>query len=193
MEEYVYQETDYIKNVDLKDFENLMLLFDYMPEDIEDEYNYNKVLEYILRLLDKAPDFLQPYEFAINMVNQQNETPDTIATLNELERNFIQACERVAKRDNIYSKTVEWSLLENRPLIRGLFHNADNHWKNGKVAEAHELFTKLYKTNEDDNIGARYAVKATGEGMSRDEFQKRFVSAEGGYYISDELEKWFER
>jgi hypothetical protein len=47
MEEYVYQETDCIKNVDLKDFENLMLLFDYMPEDIEDEYNYNKVLEYI--------------------------------------------------------------------------------------------------------------------------------------------------
>ncbi len=191
MTEYVYQETDYIKEVDLTDFENLMLMYSYMPEDIENEHEYNKVLQYILRLLEKAPDFLQAYEYAIIMVHQLKETPETITTLKELEHDFMLACERVAIKDDIYTKTVEWGWIENRPLIRGLFRNADKLWIAGNLAEAHELFTKLYKTNEDDNIGVRYCVKAIGQGMSRDEFNKRFVSAEGGYFISDTLEHCF--
>jgi hypothetical protein len=193
MEEYVYQESDYIKAKDLAEFHRIMILYGFMPEDIEDMDEYNDVLLFLFSIAEKAPNFLQAYEYAITMIHQLKETPETIATLKELEHDFMLACERIAIKDDIYTKTVEWSWVENRPLIRGLFRKADKLWIAGNLAEAHELFTKLYKTNEDDNIGVRYCLKAIGQGMSRDDFNKRFVSADGGYYISDELEKWFER
>ncbi len=99
MKEYVYQETDYIKEVDLAEFHRIMILYGIMPEDIDDMDEYNDVLLFLFSIAEKAPDFLQAYEYAIIMVHQLKETPETIARLKELEHDFMLACERVAIKD----------------------------------------------------------------------------------------------
>lgn len=81
--------------------------------------------------------------------------------------------------------------MENRPLIRGLYRKADMLWEAGQLKEANELFSNILKTNEDDNIGARYSVKATGERMSYEEFEKRFTVDGGTGYKVPELWEWY--
>lgn len=78
-------------------------------------------------------------------------------------------------------------------MIRGLFHKANKLWENGEIKKANELFNKIFKTNEDDNIGARYSVKATSEGMSLKEFDERFTVEDesGSYFRTEELWEWY--
>jgi len=52
----------------------------------------------------------------------------------------------------------------------------------------------LLKTNENDNIGARYSLKATAEKMTYEEFEKQFTIRHkdgSSYYNNDALSKWF--
>jgi tetratricopeptide (TPR) repeat protein len=191
MQEYIYEETKYIKRKDLKDFEDLMMSYDFMPEEIDDENEFNIVFQYLVNLTSKAPDFLSPYEFALSMLSLLEPDKDLLDLQKDLESRWIQACERIAQKEDIFNRTVEWGFLENRPLIRGLFNKANKLWEAGQIKDAHELFSKIYKTNENDNIGARYSVKATGEGMSYEEFEKRFTVDGGTGYKVPELWEWY--
>lgn len=191
MQEFIYEESDYINHKDLKDFEDLMMKYDYMPEDIQDDSEFNRVFRYLVNLTSKAPDFLVAYEFALSMLALLEPDDELREFETDLEGRWIKACEKIAQKKDIYSKQVPWGFMENRPLIRGLYRKADMLWEAGKMKEAHELFSKIYKTNEDDNIGARYSVKATGEGMSYEEFEKRFTVDDGTGYKVPELWEWF--
>lgn len=193
MQEYIYEETKYIKRQDLKDFNDLLLHHEFAPEDILDEVEFNIVFQYLLNLTIKAPDFLPPYEYAFRMIGQMEQDKDILDLESDLEQRWFKACEKIAHREDIYSKHVPWGFLENRPLIRGLFNKANNLWKAGKLKQANELFSKILKTNENDNIGARYSVKATGEGMSFNEFEERFTQEDesGSYFKNEELWEWY--
>ena len=192
-EEFVYDEGLYIKNKDLEEYEDLMMSCDYMPEDIESEDDFNSTLEYLISLTLKSPDFLPPYEFALSMLRLLKENKEVIDLQADVETRLIKACERIAEKENIFDKTVEWAWLENRPLIRGLFHKANQLWEAGKIKEANELFSKIYKTNKDDNIGARYSVKATKEGISFEEFNERFTleNEHGTFFNTETLFEWY--
>jgi hypothetical protein len=128
------------------------------------------------------------------MLSQFEPSDETETLQNDLEQRIIKACEFIAQQDNIFKKKVVWGCLENRPIIRGLILKADKLWDAGQLKEAHELFSKIYKTNPDDNIGARYSIKATKEGMSHAEFNERFVESDGyqAYYKGREIMQWFE-
>ena len=193
MEEFVYDETKYIKPEDLKEYIELMLKYDFMPEYIEDGSEFNRVFQYLVNLTSKAPDFITVYEYALSMLELFELDEDLITLQKELEQRKIEACEKIAKKEKLFDKTVEWGIHENRPLIRGLFQKANNLWRDGKLKQAYELFSNIYKINENDNIGARYSVKATGEGMSFDEFESRFVIEDerGSYYRTPELWNWY--
>jgi len=108
-------------------------------------------------------------------------------------RRWFDACERIAQKEDIFNKEVPWGWHENRPLIRGLYNKADRMWKRGELEQAHELFSKILKTNEGDNIGARYSVKATGEKMDYKEFEMRFTYSDesGSYFKNEELWEWY--
>lgn len=51
---------------------------------------------------------------------------DLITLQKDLERRKFEACEKIAKKEKLFDKTVEWGIHENRPLIRGLFQKANN-------------------------------------------------------------------
>lgn len=193
MEEFIYDEAKYIKRQDLKEYVELMLKYDFMPEYIKDGKEFNQVFQYLVNLTLKAPSFIQVYEYALSMLELFELDEDLIALQNDLLKRKIEACDKIAEKEKLFTKTVEWGIHENRPLIRGLFQKANNLWKSGEIKPANELFTKIYKTNEDDNIGARYSVKATAEGMSFDEFEKRFTYTDerGSFYKNEELWEWY--
>lgn len=192
MEEFIYDETKYIKRQDLKDFVELMHKCDFMPEVIENADEFNIAFQYLGNLTTKAPEFLQAYEYVMRMIAELESHENLKWLENDLEQRWIQACERIAEKEDIFNKKVEWTYLENRPLIRGLYHKANKLWESGQLEQAHDLFSKILKTNPDDNIGARYSVKATGDGMSFEDFNKRFTfeDVDGSYYNKD-LWEWY--
>ncbi|MBL4861499.1 MAG: hypothetical protein JKY09_00565 [Crocinitomicaceae bacterium] len=193
MKEFIYEETNYINHKDLKEFTDLMVKYDFMPEDIQNEDEFNIAFQYLVNLTIKAPDFLQPYEFALSMLSHLEPDEDLRELQTELELRWFEACERIAQKENIFSRQVPWFCMENRPLIRGLYNKADQMWKRGELNDAHELFSKILKINEGDNIGARYSVKATGEKMNYKDFEDKFTYSDedGSFYKNEELWEWF--
>lgn len=193
MEDFIYEETKYIKRKDLKDYDGLMSKYDYAPHEIEDDTEFNIVFQYLENLTRKAPEFIKPYETLLAMVSIYEPNPDLLYLKETIEGKWVKACEKIADRENIFDKKVEWGWMENRPLIRGLFHKANVLWQEGEIEKAHELFSKIYKTNENDNIGARYSVKATSEGMTYDEFEDRFTHTDeyGSFFKNEELWEWY--
>jgi hypothetical protein len=194
MEEYVYQEGNYIKRKDLKEFNDIMIECDFMPEEIEDEHEFNIVFQYLVNLTEKAPDFLVAYEYILRMITLLEDSSMLDSLKLEIQNKWISSCERIAKVEKIFGKQVLWGWQENRPLIRGLYVKADNLWKEKEFESAHDLFKKILDTNENDNVGARYSVKATAEKIQHDEFEKRFTIQQGdgsSYYNSDALTAWF--
>ena len=195
MKEYFHQESDYIDKANYQAFNEMMVNYDFMPEDIQDEKEFNFVLNYLLGLSLRAPNLILLYEYALGMLNRLKSTKEIDELKNNLEQRKIEACEYVAHQDDIFKKTVVWGFHENRPLIRGLMRKADKLWELGQLKEANELFCNIYKTNKNDNVGARYSMKATAEGISFAEFEKRFTyhDEHGSYYKTDEIISWFEK
>ncbi|MBN4072986.1 hypothetical protein JYT74_02985 [Crocinitomix catalasitica] len=192
MKEFIYEEEKYIKRDEYKYFEDLLTEYDFMPEEIQDEKDFNIVMQYFLALTEKAPDFIPAYEYAIRMIDCLEPDKELSELQKDMEIRWFKACQRVAEKEDIYAKQVPWGWMENRPLIRGLYSGADKMWQEGKLNQAHELFSKILKTNEGDNVGARYAMKATKEKMNYEEFEKRFTYEEDGMVLyNGELEKWF--
>ncbi len=193
VEEYVYDEEKYISSKDFSHFDDLMDECDYQPELIQDKGRFNMVLQYLVSQIERSPDFLPSYEYAVGMLNRTKLDKELSELRVELLEKWAGACNRIAEKENIFNKVVLWGWQENRPLIRGLFFEANRLWGEGKIADAHELFSKILRTNSEDNVGARYSVKATGEGMTLEEFEERFTysDADGTYYKNEELQKWF--
>ena len=193
MEDFIYEESSYIKRVDLKEYTDLMIEYEFQPDLVEDETEFNRVFQYLVNLTEKAPDFLKPYEDVLLMISRIEPVPELVLLQDKIEVQFIESCHRIAEKHNVFNKQIAWGWHENRPLIRGLYSHADILWKEGKLDEAHELFSKILKTNENDNIGARYSVKATKEGMSHKEFEERFTYSDdhGSFYKNEELSSWY--
>lgn len=192
MREFIYEENKFIKRQDLKDFVELMMTCDFMPEELQSNHEFNLTMQYLSNLTIKAPDFLPPYEYIIRMIGELEPNSDLEWIQNDLEQRWIEACERIAEKEDIFKKSVEWAYMENRPLIRGLYLGAEKLWKDGQFELANTYFKKILKTNPDDNIGARYVVKATDEGMSYDEFCERFTFEDNfGTFYNNELTKWY--
>lgn len=106
MEEFIYDETKYIKRQDLKDFEDLMFQYEFMPEDIESENELNIVFQYLVNLTIKAPDLLDPYEYVLRMIGQLEPDKDLVELEKDLEQRWFEACERIAQKEDIFNKQV---------------------------------------------------------------------------------------
>jgi len=194
MEEYIYREEDFISSKSLKQLNDVMAQHDFMPDEIKGKVAFQRVFKYLVKIIDEAPDYIPAYEYLIPMFNRYVMDDELEALEQGLEDQYIAACERVAERDNIFTKYVPWGYLENRPLMRGLNFKAHKLWSAGNYKQAHDLFDSIYKCNENDNIGARYPRKATAMEMSIEEFEEKFV--ESGTYgdtYKQEIFQWFDK
>lgn len=194
MEEFIYEEENYISQKDLKFYAELLNKYEFYPSGIEDKFQFNIVLEYFISLTERAKDFIPAYQYAHTMIDSLKPNKDVLKQKDDIESKWFEASMKIAKKEKIFNKTVAWGWHENRPFVRGIYIGAEKLWKNNEFEKAHELFSKILKTNENDNIGARYSVKATAERITYDDFEKRFTILQkdgSSYYNSDELGKWF--
>lgn len=102
MKEYIYEETKYIKRKDLNEYADLMLQYDFIPEEIEDNKEFNIVFQYLVNLTEKAPDFLQPYEYALSMLSLIEPDEGLRQLQKDLEAKWVAACQKIARR-RVYS------------------------------------------------------------------------------------------
>lgn len=194
MTEYIYQGEDFISHKDYSYFNETMQKYDWDPVCTEKEGEFKLVLNYLINLIVRAPLFLPAYEIALNMVESkenEEEIDNTLLTL--IEQKWFEACGHVVAKDNVFDKIVRYSIVENRPLLKGLNSGAEVMWVVGEFDKAHNLFAKLKELDPDDRMGTRYSVKATKERMEYEEFQEKFtVIHKGEEHVDLEgLKKWY--
>lgn len=192
MEEYRYKEGDFIAPESMEQLNVVMAQHDFSPDEIESKVAFNRVFNYLVKLLKEAPDYIPAYEYLFPMFNRYVMDEELEILEKELLQQYIEACQRVAERDNVLSKKVPWGYMENRPLMRGLNYTALELWRAGDFEQAHRLFDGIYKCNEDDHIGARYPRKATAEKMTLKDFERRFVKKSSfGEVYQPEIFDWY--
>ncbi|MFO7968055.1 MAG: hypothetical protein R6U44_10705 [Archaeoglobaceae archaeon] len=137
-------------------------------------------------LIEKDPDFLDPYILLYDILKEE-ENPQQAEEL--LDNAYERAVALITDKNGNWPDILEWMHLENRHIIRTILNKAILLWENEDFKNALELFRKLLKTNPGDNVGARHYILAIRMGMTFDEFEDRFDK--GGYYDT-ELMDWFE-
>jgi len=149
-----------------------------------------KSMDFIKRkmkeLIKKDPDFLDPYLILYDILNEEGKTKEAEELLDEAYRRAINL---ITNEEGDWPSILEWSLLENRHIIRTILYKAILLWKKGDVNDSLDLFRKLLKTNPVDNVGARFYILAIRMGMNFEEFENRFNK--DGFYDSS-LFDWFD-
>lgn len=190
MKEFILEEDKLIPKAKYKEYIDLMLKYDFMPHDIENEKEFGVVLTLILTMLEEYPNFIPAYETAITMVDQLEGNEDI---LEDLHFNWSNTCFELANKENIWDKEVLWGWQENRPFVRGLIEIGVRLWDNGEEVEAQQFFSRLLKTNEEDYAGIRHYILAIEQGMTSMEYEMKFAHSEHeGYLDHSKLNKWFE-
>ena len=136
------------------------------------------------KLIEKDPDFLDSYLFLYEILVEEGSEEGAEELLNEAYERAI----KMITKDGKWPDILEWSILENRHIIRTILNKALYEWDEGNKNEALELFRKLLKTNPCDNVGARFYILAIRMNLSFDEFENRFNKGE---YYNKELNEWF--
>lgn len=140
----------------------------------------------IKQLIDKDPDFLDPYILLYDLLKKEGNPQKAQEVLDDA---YERAIHLITDRNGNWPDTLEWINLENRHIIRTILNKAIQLWETSDFEGALDLFRKLLKTNPGDNVGARQFILAIRMGMTFDEFEGRFNK--GGYYDM-ELMDWFE-
>ncbi len=139
------------------------------------------------KLIEKDPDFLDPYLFIFEILEDEGNLSEAEKILNEA---YERALRLIRDKEGNWPDVLEWGWLENRHIIRTILNKALSLWKSGETDNALDLLRKLLRTNPRDNVGARDYILAIRMNMSFEGFEKRFNK--GGYYDS-ELTEWFDK
>jgi hypothetical protein len=102
-------------------------------------------------------------------------------------QNAIELIEKNGKFPDI----LRWGFIENRHIIRVIFNFATLLWLADKKDDALEILLKLYKSNPDDNVGARYSILAILEGFESQEHLEEEFDSGDGYVDWQKQEEWF--
>lgn len=191
MKEFIYRKEDYIHPTDLKAFDDLIENYNYNLNAVRNDKEFEIILTFLLSLTERAVNFIPAYEQINCLIDADDNNLKILKTA--VEKKWFEASLRIADKEKLFSRKLSWNWNENRALIRGIYLGATLYWSKGEFEYANDLFTKLFNTNIEDNIGARFAMKATQEKMSYDEFNLRFIFEDVyGTHYRRELEKWYE-
>ncbi|MFT5723428.1 MAG: hypothetical protein ACI9JN_000541 [Bacteroidia bacterium] len=192
-DEYMYNEPDFISPAGLKEYIHLMQQYDFDVTSIE-EPEIENALILLETLIEKHPLFLPPYEDMLNLIECFESHPELDQLKSTITAKWVKSCLELVEKENLENKYLPWGWIENRPLMRGIYMDGHQKWEYKQYKQANKLFKLLLKMNSGDNIGARYAEKATREKMPSDVFNIRFVIEDdsGSYYDSGNLSEWFD-
>lgn len=152
----------------------------------QESMSQQKIIKLMERLIDQDPHFLDPYLYLHEIYQYENKQRKATEILNSA---FDQAIELITNKKGEWPQALYWGWTENRHIIRTILNKALSEWDQGNNEEAAQLLRKLFKTNPQDNIGARYYILAIRLGFTLAGFEDRFNK--GGYYNND-LNNWFD-
>lgn len=129
-------------------------------------------------LIKKQPDYFDLYLLLgdVLLALGKPEQRDTL-----FDRGYQRALKLILDGQGQWPDRLEWAFMDNRPLIRMLSNKADLLWHIGTVdpeswRKAFGIYENLLRTNPNDNLGVRYLMLAMLEGMTPDEYGRRFTT-----------------
>lgn len=157
---------------------------------LERELSPKRLRKEMEKLIAIDPLFFDPYLIAADILMFESRKREA---KNMLKIAYEKAMQRIVDKNGNWPKTMSWSWLENRHVIRAIGRWARELWSDGKTSEALEIFRNLLKTNPDDNVGARYDILAIRLGLHPD-YEKRFATSDPpGFIDAFKISAWFER
>ncbi|MFH1142450.1 MAG: tetratricopeptide repeat protein [Candidatus Uhrbacteria bacterium] len=141
-------------------------------------------------LISKDPEFLDPYLVLADLLYEQGKD---IEARELLRQAFARAMKIIVDSKGRWPKSVPWGWLENRHIVRAIDRWAHELWEEGRDEYALELFRKLFKSNPNDNIGARYEILALLMGYQPGWAEEMFPAEHPGFVDAIENDKWFQK
>lgn len=172
--------------IDIDRFEVSEEYYEFLKSPEADDYKKSEKI--LLKLIKQDPDFFDTYtvlhEYYLN-------SGKGTKAYNLMAKGYERAMGLLLNRNGRYPTSLPWGYVENRHIIRILFNFAALLWLNSDTKNALDIFNRLLKTDNDDNIGARYMIVAIHEGIkSLFEFEEMF-NDENGNWDWQAQEKWF--
>lgn len=146
----------------------------------------SKNIKSLKKIIKKDPYFFDSYISLHEYYYANNDLENAAKILNT---GYGKAMDLVLKNGR-FPDELEWGYIENRHIIRMIFHFGMFLWEIEEKEDALEVFMQLLKSNVNDNIGARYAIVAMLEGFeSMGEYEEKFMSGFGLDAMA--VEEWF--
>jgi tetratricopeptide (TPR) repeat protein len=152
----------------------------------QESMSQQKKIKLMRRLIDQDLHFLDPYLYLHEIYQYENKPKKANKILVEA---FDHAIDLVTNKKGEWPEALYWGWIENRHIIRTILNKALTEWDQANNEQAIKLLRKLFKTNPQDNIGARHYILGIRLGFTLVGFEDRFNK--GGYYNND-LNEWFD-
>ncbi|WP_456457702.1 tetratricopeptide repeat protein [Nitratifractor sp.] len=157
----------------------------------EDNYSDKEMIGYLESLIRIDPDFFDPY---ILLYDLYREEGNKSAAAEILTKGYQRALSLLGVAEGDDLPGIPWGFIENRHIVRILYHYATYLWEKGLSQEALAIYEKLLCSNPEDNVGARYAMAAILDGyVNHDAFEEAFLDSEGYGLDPVSLDLWFQR
>ena len=157
----------------------------------EDHYSDKEMIGHLESLIRIDPDFFDPY---ILLYDLYREEGNKSAAAEILTKGYQRALSLLGVAEGDDLPGIPWGFIENRHIVRILYHYATYLWEKGLNQEALAIYEKLLRSNPEDNVGARYAIAAILDGyVNHDAFEEAFLDSEGYGLDPVSLDLWFQR
>jgi len=195
----VSQKASAIRNQNQEFFEGKYAFVDRNRYKVQQKYydfleskeseDIKKSIKILKSLIKMDPNFFDTY---ITLAKNYYLNGDISKAEEVITKGYVRAMKLVMKGIH-FPDELDWLWLENRHIIRMIFHYGMLLWEKGKKEQAIDIFTKLLKSNIKDNIGARYAIAGILDGFeSMREMEEKFAS-QYGFIDAIKQEEWFEK
>lgn len=162
-----------------------------LMDSFEKEKMAIKVIKAMNKLIEKDPNFFDPYLTIADIAADNN---DSDMEQSYRFRAYLLAINLIADKHGNYPKEMSWGHLENRHIIRAIDSMASLLWVMGKNEISLTIYRKLLKSNLNDNIGVRNQILAIRMGLSPD-YEIKFLPKKGPIFGLDayKLTDWFDK
>jgi len=147
---------------------------------LEQNITPSKMQKEMQLLIDKYPDFYDPYLVIADILADTGKKRENAQIL---EKAYKHAIMRIADCNGRWPKEMRWGFLENRHLMRTIEYFATLCWDTGFTATALDIYRRLLRCNTNDNQGARHSILAIRLGLTKQEWQKPLESIHNGQVI----------
>ena len=182
----IFPEDELYEFIDIDRFEISEEYYNFLEDPVAD--NYIKSEKILKNMIKQDPYFFDPYTALYEYYLNKNEIEKAFNLMSKGYKNAIQLIEKNGEFPNI----LRWGFVENRHIIRVIFNFATLLWLADKKDDALDILIKLYKSNLDDNIGARYSILAILEGIESQKHLEKLFDSGDGYSNWEKQEEWSE-